>query len=114
MSGQGEKQLTLFQEDSPASLFPWLESKKEKKMTVTYGRKCSGLSENLRRIGLSVRTYLEPCTCRGNWWATEPDVGRVANGIPHRVDRLKCLGNAVVPQQAYPIFRAISELEATP
>lgn len=48
---------------------------------------------------------------RPNWWAVEPDVGRVANGIPHRVDRLKCLGNAVVPQQAYPIFRAIADVE---
>lgn len=45
------------------------------------------------------------------WWPTEPDVGRVANGIPYRVDRLKCLGNAVVPAQFYPIFRAIAEIE---
>ncbi len=34
----------------------------------------------------------------GRQWAVEPDVGRVADGIPHRVDRLKALGNAVVPQ----------------
>ena len=45
----------------------------------------------------------------GRCWATEPDVGRVAHGIPYRVDRIKCLGNAVVPQQAYPIFRALRE-----
>ena len=45
------------------------------------------------------------------WWTAEPDVGRVANGIPARVDRLKCLGNAVVPQQFYPIFKAIYETE---
>jgi DNA (cytosine-5)-methyltransferase 1 len=45
------------------------------------------------------------------WWSTEPDVGRVADGIPSRVDRLKCLGNAVVPQQIYPIFRAIARIE---
>lgn len=45
----------------------------------------------------------------GRCWATEPDVGRVAHGIPHRVDRIKCLGNAVVPQQAYPIFKALRE-----
>ena len=45
-------------------------------------------------------------------WGTEPGVGRVANGIPHRVDRLRALGNAVVPQQAYPIFRAILEEDA--
>ena len=31
-------------------------------------------------------------------WLPEPDVGRVANGVPSRVDRLKGLGNAVVPQ----------------
>lgn len=47
----------------------------------------------------------------GGWWPAEPDVGRVANGVPHRVDRLKCLGNAVVPQQFYPIFRAIADIE---
>lgn len=45
------------------------------------------------------------------WWAAEPDVGRVANGISDRVDRLKCLGNAVVPQQFYPFFSAITEIE---
>ena len=33
-----------------------------------------------------------------NWWAVEPAVGRVAHGISGRVDRLKQLGNAVVPQ----------------
>lgn len=45
----------------------------------------------------------------GRCWATEPEVGRVANGVSNRVDRLKCLGNAVVPQQAYPIFCALRE-----
>ena len=44
-------------------------------------------------------------------WAVEPNVGRVAHGIPNRVDRIKCLGNAVVPQQFYPIFKAIVEIE---
>ena len=34
----------------------------------------------------------------GCWWAVEPDVGRVAHGVPGRVDRLRALGNAVVPQ----------------
>ena len=36
----------------------------------------------------------------GGEWAVEPDVGRVAHGVPNRVDRLKQLGNAIVPQLA--------------
>ncbi|MGA0170879.1 MAG: hypothetical protein ACO3JV_14495, partial [Pseudomonadales bacterium] len=31
-------------------------------------------------------------------WRSEPNVGRVAHGVPNRVDRLRALGNAVVPQ----------------
>ena len=44
-------------------------------------------------------------------WPAEPIVGRVAYGIPDRVDRLKCLGNAVCPHQFYPIFKGIVEWE---
>jgi DNA (cytosine-5)-methyltransferase 1 len=40
-------------------------------------------------------------------WATEPAVGRVADGFPSRVDRLRCLGNAAVPQVVRAIGRAI-------
>jgi DNA (cytosine-5)-methyltransferase 1 len=46
-----------------------------------------------------------------SWWQVEPGVCRVAHGVPRRVDRLRALGNAVVPQQAYPIFAAIAEGE---
>jgi DNA (cytosine-5)-methyltransferase 1 len=41
-------------------------------------------------------------------WEVEPDVGRVAHGIPNRVDRLRGLGNAVVPQVAEYIGRLIT------
>ena len=44
-----------------------------------------------------------------NQWAVEPDVGRVANGIPKRVDRIRGLGNAIVPQIAKQIGLAIKE-----
>ena len=46
----------------------------------------------------------EPVT---KWWEFEPDVGRVAHGVPVRVDRLRALGNAVVPQIPEIIGRAI-------
>lgn len=42
-----------------------------------------------------------------SWWAIEPDVGRVVNGLPHRVDRIKCLGNAVVPLCAKEAFKEL-------
>ena len=32
-----------------------------------------------------------------SWWAVEPDVGRVADGVAARVDRLAALGNGQVP-----------------
>ena len=46
------------------------------------------------------------------WWEVEPDVGRVAHGVPARVDRLRCLGNAVVPQVVEVIGRAIVARES--
>ena len=47
----------------------------------------------------------------GRIWPSNARVRRVADGIPNRVDRLKSIGNAVVPQQVYPFFRAIAEIE---
>ena len=76
---------------------------------------------NTNRQGLQGHRGLREC--RREWltwegssplegiWESEPELGRVASGIPSRVDRLKCLGNAVVPQQIYPILRNIAEIE---
>ena len=44
-------------------------------------------------------------------WLDEPAIPRIATGIPDRANRLKCLGNAVVPQQFYPVFQAIANIE---
>ncbi len=52
-----------------------------------------------------------PCWLDG-YWRVEPNIPRVATGVKNRVDRLKCLGNAVVPQQVYPILKAIAEIES--
>jgi DNA (cytosine-5)-methyltransferase 1 len=42
-------------------------------------------------------------------WVSEPDVGRVAHGVSKRVDRLRGLGNAIVPQIAYGLALRIKE-----
>ena len=44
-------------------------------------------------------------------WGAEPDVGRVADGVPNRVDRLAALGNALLPQIAEWIGQRILEYE---
>ena len=46
-----------------------------------------------------------------SWWSSEPRVGRVAYGVSDKVDRLKGLGNAIVPQIAYQIGLAIIQTE---
>lgn len=69
MSAQDCEQLTLFPADFPASPFPWLESKREKKMIGTSGRRCSELSESCARAALSVRTYLESSRLPPGKWS---------------------------------------------
>ena len=66
----------------------------------------NGAGRHQQRRAEPVRAE-QPAIERGGWWESEPDVGRVAHGIPSRVDRLRCLGNAVVPQVVEIIGRAI-------
>ena len=56
-------------------------------------------------------TRREASNVSGQWWATEPDVGRVADGVPARVDRLRGLGNAVVPQVAELVGRMVIDYD---
>ena len=46
------------------------------------------------------------------WWESEPNMGRVAHGVPKRVDRLKSLGNSLIPQIPYYIGKTILEVMA--
>ena len=92
---------------------------KQQKESIGEAERTSSLPENVahsssqqgRRI---CKFKSQPHTFNGdngrgkaNWWKIEPDVGRVVDGIPHRVDRLKALGNAVVPQQAKKAFETL-------
>lgn len=52
--------------------------------------------QNERQAGLCRGARPE----RDSIWEAEPNVGRVANGVPSRTHRLKCLGNALIPQIA--------------
>lgn len=55
----------------------------------------------------------------GTYWTVhKPPICGMANGIPDWVggykqykERMQCYGNAVVPQQFYPIFKTIAEVE---
>jgi DNA (cytosine-5)-methyltransferase 1 len=65
-------------------------------------------SEQSKTIG---QDFSDFCTERNEgekWWSVEPTVGRVAHGIPHRVERVKCLGNSVVPLQVRKAFKILS------
>ena len=83
------------------------------------GRERKRLTEHGDEQGPS-RHIPDGCSSWGRWarpdvcrkqWAIEPNVGRVAHGVPSRVDRLRCLGNAIVPQVAEVIGRAILAME---
>ena len=71
-------------------------------------------SDNSRRVEQwrtkSIQSELVAAEC-GNRWSAEPNLGRVAHGIPRRVDRLRGLGNAIVPQVAYEIIKAMIEAD---
>lgn len=87
------------------------------------GRGRSGNSGSTLRTGgdperqglaLGVRSEAErahAAASGADWWAVEPPVGRVASGLPGRVDRLRGLGNAIVPQVAEQLFRWIDQSE---
>ena len=74
-------------------------------------RGCSGNSEReyAEDAGQSSRDSRDNSRGVATWLA-EPNVGRVANGIPNRSHRLKGLGNAIVPQVAAEIIRCINKI----
>ena len=79
--------------------------------------------EDCGKIQITIRSGLEGAECEvlakqasggynpdftgSDWWSVEPDVGRVAHGISFRMDRLRALGNAVVPVVAATAWRIL-------
>jgi site-specific DNA-cytosine methylase len=78
------------------------------KPTVNDSKNNAGPSQ-FKRKGTNLNVAV--AKAGGNFWDIEPDVGRVVNGLPGRVHRLKGLGNAIVPQIAEEIGRAIMKAE---
>ena len=85
----------------PGSIFPNTESK------LSNERENGNDTEQRGKTSEFGNTYSEQYR---NYWEVEPELGRVVDGLSGRVDRLKGLGNAIVPQIAYEIFSAIGQL----
>ena len=71
-------------------------------------------SDGMGGPGISTRPDGRAESANESWWGAEPDVGRMADGISGRMDRLRALGNSVVPQIAEHIGRQILEAEDDP
>jgi DNA (cytosine-5)-methyltransferase 1 len=67
--------------------------------------KCEGELQSEGSFGNEWR-WIGDC----GWWESEPNVGRVAYGIPNGVDRISSLGNAVVPRCAEEAFKVLMGL----
>lgn len=112
---------------------------KRRRLWIVAHRKSHGLQDAARQDGQSGRCGLASCGLdtlgsgdfladanseqmerptiawqEPNPWETEPAVGRVADGIPARVDRLRGLGNAIVPQIATVILAAMARTQNDP
>ena len=91
-----------------------LEAQKAKQQTKGLSRGSQNVAYpnregSQRRVRQVYQTTKSTRFALCSWWETEPDVGRVADGVSNRVDRLRGLGNAVVPQVAELVGRLIGE-----
>ena len=111
-------------EDSRRSLRSWSkfgekdENEIRKRYADQHQRPGSTSESNVADASTGRRASQEgEIQTRGNgtehqgWWSTEPNVGRVANGVSGRVYRLRALGNSIVPQIATEIGHAIIKAE---
>ena len=78
----------------------------EEDVSDTDSPQCQGNKRSERSI--TKRTN----ACKPSWWEVEPDVGRVADGVAARVDRLKAIGNGQVSEVARRAWEELSELHS--
>jgi DNA (cytosine-5)-methyltransferase 1 len=92
----------------------------ENRNYYTTGEKGDNITQRLGKnipgkgIGNDEPTFIEPWDNNKierikRWWNVEPGVGRLANGVSNGMDRLKCLGNSIVPYIAMLIFLSIKD-----
>lgn len=98
-AAQSQSQGCAWIESAPEGFRPVLSNSSRARLAVAWSQ-----SDGTNRR--QTRGVFTP----NDWWAIEPDVGRVAHGVPARVDRLKGLGNAIVPQIAEWIGRRLMEV----
>jgi len=79
----------------------------DKDVAYTNGGQFSQCESQGQQIQMPCQSGERVCGVR---WLAEPGLGRLANGIPNRVAKLKGLGNAIVPQVAHQIIKGIREL----
>jgi DNA (cytosine-5)-methyltransferase 1 len=82
--------------------------------TINKGLQRTELCEAFSESAGASRSASECLGVEGAYWPTEPNVGRVAHGVPNRVAKLRGLGNAIVPQVAAEIIRNINIIMEQP
>jgi DNA (cytosine-5)-methyltransferase 1 len=82
--------------------------------SVNKGLQRTELCEAFGESAGASRSASECFGITGAYWPTEPDVGRVAHGVPNRVAKLRGLGNAIVPQVAAEIIGNINIIMEQP
>ena len=77
----------------------------------SHGRQSQVGWENGRMGRILVPSVNSPSSEGRKMWEVEPKLGRVANGVAHRLDRLKCIGNGQVPHCAALAWRILASDE---